>query len=91
LVLIGLFQEGPEFVPTDPKTGLCIPSDVDYVDTWKAMEELLKKGLTRSLGVSNFNSKQIERLLKSTTIVPVTNQVRGGFSMLVYIYQYCLF
>ncbi|CAH1377013.1 unnamed protein product [Tenebrio molitor] len=69
------FKEGPEFVPTDPKTGLCIPSDVDYVDTWKAMEELLKKGLTRSLGVSNFNSKQIERLLKSTTIVPVTNQV----------------
>ncbi|RZC42761.1 Aldo ket red domain containing protein, partial [Asbolus verrucosus] len=69
------FKEGPEFVPTDPETGLCIPSDIDYVDTWKAMEELQKKGLTRSLGISNFNSKQIERLSKFATIVPVTNQV----------------
>ncbi|EFA08083.1 Alcohol dehydrogenase [NADP(+)] A-like Protein [Tribolium castaneum] len=48
--------------------------DVDYVDTWKAIEELQRKGLTRSLGVSNFNSKQIERLLKVASIVPVTNQ-----------------
>ncbi|XP_064213528.1 aldo-keto reductase family 1 member B1-like [Tribolium castaneum] len=62
-----------EFVPVDP--GLVIPSDVDYVDTWKAIEELQRKGLTRSLGVSNFNSKQIERLLKVASIVPVTNQV----------------
>ncbi|XP_044252324.1 aldo-keto reductase family 1 member B1-like isoform X2 [Tribolium madens] len=69
------FKEGSEFVPVDPKTSLVIPSDVDYVDTWKAMEELQRKGLTRSLGVSNFNSKQIERLLKVASIVPVTNQV----------------
>lgn len=39
------------------------------------MEELQKKGLARSIGISNFNSKQIDKLLKSATIVPVTNQV----------------
>ncbi|KAJ8970468.1 hypothetical protein NQ317_009442 [Molorchus minor] len=68
-------KEGDDVVPKDPKTGIPIPSDVDYVDTWKAMEEVQKKGLTKSIGISNFNSKQVERLLKHASIVPVTNQV----------------
>lgn len=51
-------------------------SDVDYLDTWKAMEKLVEKGLTKSIGVSNFNKKQLERLLKHAKIVPATNQVR---------------
>jgi len=50
-------------------------SDVDYVDTWKAMEQVNEKGLAKSIGISNFNRKQIERLLESAKIVPVTNQV----------------
>lgn len=49
--------------------------DVDYVDTWKAMEELVKKGLTKSIGISNFNKRQIERVVENATIIPVTNQV----------------
>lgn len=39
------------------------------------MEELQKKGLTKSIGVSNFNKKQLDRLLENCTIPPVTNQV----------------
>jgi aldehyde reductase len=50
-------------------------SDVDYVDTWKAMEECVELGLAKSIGVANFNSEQIERLLKVATVRPVTNQV----------------
>jgi aldehyde reductase len=69
------FKEGSNLHPIDSKTGLFIPSDVDYIDTWKAMEKVNKKGLTKSIGISNFNSKQIERLLKSAEIVPVTNQI----------------
>lgn len=68
-------QEGGSLFPSDPDTGKWIASDVDYVDTYKAMEELVKKGLTKSIGVSNFNKGQIERLLKNCTIPPVTNQV----------------
>lgn len=50
-------------------------SSTDYVDTWLAMEELQRDGLVRSLGVSNFNSEQLTRLLAVATIRPVTNQV----------------
>ncbi|KAL5290865.1 hypothetical protein ACFFRR_010326 [Megaselia abdita] len=49
--------------------------DIDYLDTYKAMEKLVKKGLVKSIGVSNFNSEQIERVLKNCEIKPVTNQV----------------
>lgn len=49
--------------------------DVDYVDTWKAMENLVKLGLVRSIGVSNFNTQQIERVLANCEIKPVNNQV----------------
>ena len=68
------FKGGDELFPVD-KDGKMIFSDVDYVDTWKAMEKLVVKGLTRSIGISNFNSEQVDRILKSATIKPVTNQV----------------
>ncbi|XP_030762025.1 aldo-keto reductase family 1 member B1-like [Sitophilus oryzae] len=68
-----LKEEGDLF-PVD-ESGKTAFSDVDYLDTWKAMEELVKKGLTKSIGVSNFNKKQLERLLASATIAPVTNQI----------------
>lgn len=39
------------------------------------MEECVKLGLTKSIGISNFNSKQIDRLLANCEIKPVVNQV----------------
>lgn len=55
--------------------GYTLGSDVDYVDTWKAMEELVKTGKVRSLGVSNFNSQQLDRLISASKIKPVVNQI----------------
>ena len=45
------------------------------MDTWKAMEKLVKSGLVKSIGVSNFNSEQLDRVLANCEIKPVTNQV----------------
>lgn len=39
------------------------------------MEKLVKLGLVRSIGVSNFNSEQLQRILDNCEIKPVTNQV----------------
>ncbi|XP_065169477.1 aldo-keto reductase family 1 member B1-like [Atheta coriaria] len=68
------YQEGGELFPLKPDN-TAIASDVDYVDTWLAMEQLVSKGLCRSIGVSNFNKKQIERVLAAGKIVPAVNQV----------------
>uniref|UniRef100_A0A6P4F071 Aldose reductase-like n=1 Tax=Drosophila rhopaloa TaxID=1041015 RepID=A0A6P4F071_DRORH len=68
------FQEGGGLFPTD-KDGKPLHSSVDYVDTWKAMEKLVEEGLVKSIGVSNFNKRQIERVLEVAKIPPVTNQV----------------
>ncbi|XP_037031486.1 1,5-anhydro-D-fructose reductase-like [Bradysia coprophila] len=61
--------------------GTVLFNDVDYVDTYKAMEKLVASGLVRSIGVSNFNSEQIDRLLANCTIKPVTNQIEVGPSL----------
>jgi len=50
---------------------------IDYLETWRGMEECVHQGLVRSIGISNFNSEQIIRLLKSAKIAPVNNQVSG--------------
>lgn len=47
----------------------------DYTGTWKGMEECVKLGLTKSIGLSNFNSIQIDRIFLIATIKPVINQV----------------
>nr|WJJ70402.1 venom protein U-MPTX.17-37 [Megalopyge opercularis] len=51
------------------------PTGIDYVDTWKGMEKAKKLGLTRSIGVSNFNSKQLGRLLAHCTVKPTVNEI----------------
>lgn len=57
------------------ENGQRLAIDVDYIDTWKAMEELVKSGKVRSLGVSNFNSEQLDRVISMAQIKPVVNQV----------------
>lgn len=52
-----------------------LEDDVLFEDTWKAMEECVKLGYAKSIGLSNFNSQQIERILKIATIKPVVNQI----------------
>ncbi|MFD1860816.1 aldo/keto reductase [Aeromicrobium camelliae] len=49
--------------------------DIDYVDTWKAMEEVYRSGKTRAIGVSNFNAHHLRRLLDETEVVPAVNQI----------------
>ena len=48
---------------------------IHYTDTWLAMEKLVAAGLVRSIGVSNFNSVQIDKIIQKGSIVPAINQV----------------
>lgn len=49
--------------------------EVPSTDTWKAMEEIKRKGLTRHIGVSNFSIKKLDELSKHSEIRPEVNQV----------------
>jgi diketogulonate reductase-like aldo/keto reductase len=47
----------------------------DYVETWKAFEEIKASGRVRTIGVSNFQKTHLRKLLDETGTVPTVNQV----------------
>lgn len=56
--------------------GTILYDDIDYKVTWAAMEKLVEKGLVRAIGLSNFNSRQIDDILSVASIKPTVLQVR---------------
>mmetsp|Transcript_21903 Transcript_21903/g.52115 ORF Transcript_21903/g.52115 Transcript_21903/m.52115 type:complete len:326 (+) Transcript_21903:123-1100(+) len=50
-------------------------SNVTTQQTWQAMEELVKLGLTKHIGVANFNCALLRDLLKYAEIRPKVNQI----------------
>jgi diketogulonate reductase-like aldo/keto reductase len=44
-------------------------------ESWKALEELLKKGKCRAIGVSNYMERHLRELLSESSVVPAVNQV----------------
>lgn len=48
----------------------------ENIEVWKAMEEFYESGKTRSIGISNFNVKDIDAILESCRIRPMVNQVK---------------
>lgn len=68
------FPHGNETQPLD-KHGSAILDTVSVQETWKAMEELVKKGLVKSIGVANFTAPMLVDLLTYATIAPSMNQI----------------
>ncbi|XP_045530450.1 uncharacterized protein LOC123718107 isoform X2 [Pieris brassicae] len=67
------FKEGDDPIP---KIANVIQySESDYLDAWFGLEKLVKKDLVKRIGVSNFNSAQIDRILDKGRIKPVVNQI----------------
>ncbi len=66
------FARGPERFPRDPDTGRMIHGKTTFVDTWKAMERLVKTtDKVKAIGVSNFSKGEIEKLLEEGSMVSV--------------------
>ncbi len=51
------------------------PEYDDYVETYKALEQLQKDGKTKAIGVCNFNIDHLQRLLDECDVKPAINQV----------------
>lgn len=70
--------------PVVLKPGVVFPSseddflsleEVPTTETWEAMEDCAKAGLTKHIGVSNFTVKKIKDLLTKCEIAPEVNQI----------------
>jgi 2,5-diketo-D-gluconate reductase A len=46
-----------------------------YLDSWRALVRLHKEGRVRSIGVSNFDAEQLQRIIGETGVTPVLNQI----------------
>ncbi|MET9734784.1 aldo/keto reductase [Streptomyces sp. NPDC006458] len=46
-----------------------------YRESWRALERLTQEGRARAVGVSNFQSAHLERLLEGATLTPAVNQI----------------
>jgi 2,5-diketo-D-gluconate reductase A len=46
-----------------------------YLETWKALIELKRRGQVRSIGVCNFSRVHLERIIGETGVAPVVNQI----------------
>lgn len=65
-----------EMFPTG-EDGKALLDDIHYTETWKEMEKLVEKGLTKSIGVSNFNVPQMKEVLKIAKVPIVMNQIEN--------------
>jgi 2,5-diketo-D-gluconate reductase A len=52
-----------------------LPTVRNFVDTWKAFEQIYADGRARSIGVSNFQAHHIRRLHEETTVPPAVNKI----------------
>jgi alcohol dehydrogenase (NADP+) len=68
-----LFKPGVLF-PRRGEDYLALDS-IPVVETWKALEDCVAKGLTRNIGVCNFSIKKLDALCRQATIGPVMNQI----------------
>ncbi|XP_033328185.2 aldo-keto reductase family 1 member A1 [Megalopta genalis] len=64
------------YVPATRADGsFVLDLDTDPVSVWKEMEEQVRKGRTRSIGLSNFNEKQVLSIWENAQIKPSNLQI----------------
>uniref|UniRef100_A0A182NKU4 NADP-dependent oxidoreductase domain-containing protein n=1 Tax=Anopheles dirus TaxID=7168 RepID=A0A182NKU4_9DIPT len=62
---------------TDDNGEIVLETTTDHVSLWKSMEAVADAGLARSIGLSNFNQRQIQRVLDNCRIKPANLQIEN--------------
>ncbi len=67
------YKQGVGFAKTPD--GFLTKEEAPITDTWKAMESCVELGLTKHIGVSNFNITKLKKIQGVASIQPEMNQV----------------
>jgi 2,5-diketo-D-gluconate reductase A len=51
------------------------PSVGKYAEAWRALVDLRREGLVRSIGVSNFTAEHLTRIIDESGVTPAVNQI----------------
>jgi len=70
------FKRGEESFPKNEEGKMLYGTpEEDYRQTWPSMEEQVNNGKAKSIGLSNFNTQQIDFIWQNSTIKPAVLQV----------------
>ncbi|KIW19128.1 hypothetical protein PV08_03420 [Exophiala spinifera] len=62
------------FLPDQAPGRTVVDQDTTILDTWRAMEDLVRANKTRYVGVSNFSPRQLDQVLKHCDICPYAHE-----------------
>lgn len=69
------FKPSKDLFPKDKDGKNITAPEIDYLETWKAMEKVLKTGKTKAIGISNFSRAEVEKILEHGSVVPAAHQL----------------
>ena len=62
-------KEGEDDAEKDPD-GKLVPALIPFMDTWKVLEKYYKKGVFKSIGLSNFTIEDIQKIYDEAEVKP---------------------
>ncbi|XP_053698652.1 1,5-anhydro-D-fructose reductase [Sabethes cyaneus] len=61
----------------DDNQQIVLETNTDHISLWKVMEKIQEDGLARNIGLSNFNQRQIQRIIDNCQIKPANLQIEN--------------
>ncbi len=71
------FQPGDEQDPRDAKGNVIYDKGVTLLDTWEALEELLKEGKCKAIGLSDVDLEKVKEIFEASSIKPAVVHVES--------------
>ncbi|MDR2869272.1 MAG: aldo/keto reductase [Deferribacteraceae bacterium] len=68
------FEESLKIMGLDYVDLYMIHWPVNFVESWKVMEEIYKSGRAKAIGISNFQPHHMDTLMKEAKVTPAVNQ-----------------
>lgn len=69
------FVDEDNFLPMGENGEILYDKSTDIVAVWREIEKLAESGRAKAIGLSNYNEKQVEKIVKSARIPPANLQV----------------